>query len=253
MQLGFPTNPCYDILGEIEWIGKNGFDYADLFVEEPSSPEKINATKVAAMLKRYSLGSVGHIAWHIPIGSAVKSRREAAVKEVQRHIMLFSRIGTEKVTVHSNWPEGKFSVSDAINYQTDSLLSIVDEGKKRGIKIMYEPLYTRFDDVKSVEKILATVPDIFLNLDIGHANLFGRDPVDFIRKFGKKIIHVHAHDNDGVSDLHMPIGCGVVDWERVIESLKRRYDGTITLEVFVPDRSYALLSRDIFLKMWKGK
>jgi len=34
MKIGFPNNPRRDTLNEIEWIGKNGFDFVDLFLEE---------------------------------------------------------------------------------------------------------------------------------------------------------------------------------------------------------------------------
>ena len=34
MKIGFPNNPRKNILEEIEWIGKNGFDFIDLFLEE---------------------------------------------------------------------------------------------------------------------------------------------------------------------------------------------------------------------------
>ena len=34
MKVGFPNNPRRDILEEIEWIGKNKFDFVDLFLEE---------------------------------------------------------------------------------------------------------------------------------------------------------------------------------------------------------------------------
>jgi sugar phosphate isomerase/epimerase len=48
--------------------------------------------------------------------------------------------------------------------------------------------------------------------------------------------HVHVHDNHGgvgvADDLHLPIGDGIIDFSGILESLiKRRYNGTITLEL----------------------
>jgi len=51
-------------------------------------------------------------------------------------------------------------------------------------------------------------------------------------------------------DLHLPLGCGDVDWERAVKILKDYYDGTITLEVFSRDRDYVLLSREKLKKLW---
>ena len=53
-------------------------------------------------------------------------------------------------------------------------------------------------------------------------------------------------------DLHLPLGCGTVDVRNGIEALKRcGYDGTITLEVFTPDRHYLEYSRDRLRQLWE--
>jgi sugar phosphate isomerase/epimerase len=41
------------------------------------------------------------------------------------------------------------------------------------------------------------------------------------------------------------------DWPQHIKKLKATgYDGTITLEVFAPQKEYLLLSRDLLKKWW---
>ena len=53
MKIGFPNNPRKDLLKEIEWIGKNEFDFVDLFLEEDKAiPEKINIEKVKKTSKK---------------------------------------------------------------------------------------------------------------------------------------------------------------------------------------------------------
>jgi hypothetical protein len=69
MRIGFPNNPRKDLLEEIEWIGKNGFDFVDLFLEEDQAvPEKINVEKIKKLLEKYKLSAIGHTA----IGLAFK-------------------------------------------------------------------------------------------------------------------------------------------------------------------------------------
>ncbi|MBS7629846.1 sugar phosphate isomerase/epimerase, partial [Candidatus Bathyarchaeota archaeon] len=75
-------------------------------------------------------------------------------------------------------------------------------------------------------------------------------PVEFIERFSDKIRHVHLSDNDGSGDLHLPIGCGKIDWHETLRCLKRCYDGTITLEIFSSDRNYALFSRRSLKEIW---
>jgi sugar phosphate isomerase/epimerase len=65
---------------------------------------------------------------------------------------------------------------------------------------------------------------------------------------------VHLSDNDGTADQHLPLGSvprSRIDWQEHISKLKAiGYDGTITLEVFSPQREYLLLSRDLLVKWW---
>jgi len=110
MKIGFPNNPRKNILDEIKWIGENGFDFVDLFLEEDMAvPGKIDVDKAKKLLREYRLGAVGHTACYLPIGSPIKSLREAAVFEAVKYLELFNRLGVENVTVHANWPPGMFS------------------------------------------------------------------------------------------------------------------------------------------------
>lgn len=251
MKIGFPNNPRRNIIEEIEWIGKNGFDFVDLFLEEDQAvPEKIDLEEVKRLLEKYRLETMGHTAWYLPIGSPMKILRETAITETRRYFEVFAGLEVKFVTIHANWPSGMFSTREGIGFQVSTLRRIVDEAKKYGINIIYEPIDTWRDDVKSVSEILKQVPELYLHIDIGHANLFGRNPEQFIRKFHKKIRHIHLHDNDGDKDLHLPMGAGNIDWASLIKTLKEHYDGTITLEIFSKDKDYVLLSRDKLKKLW---
>jgi sugar phosphate isomerase/epimerase len=251
MKIGFPNNPRRNILKEIEWIGSNSFDFVDLFLEEDqAAPEKIDPTKLKSLLSRYSLDAVGHTAWYLPIGSPMRALRAAAIKEVKRYLELFADLGVSKVTIHSHWPGGMFSAQEGVEFQIESLSEIVKMARIYHLVIMYEPVDTPDDSQKNVARILGSVPDLMFHLDIGHANLHGRRPEQFIQEFSSRLTHVHLHDNVRNQDLHLPMGSGTVNWDEVIKSLKRHYDGTITIEVFSRDKDYVLHSRDKLKRMW---
>ncbi len=57
----------------------------------------------------------------------------------------------------------------------------------------------------------------------------------------------------GSADLHLPLGAGLIPWNKIVTELKKyQYDGTITLEVFSRDRRYLLASRDKLLELWNS-
>lgn len=251
MKVGFPNNPRRDILEEIEWIGKNKFDFVDLFLEEDQAvPERIDVEKVRNLLEQYGLEVVGHTACYLPIGSPIKSLREAAAEEMTRYFRVFNELRIRLVTIHANWPIAIFSAKEGIAFQVTALRELVREAKKHNLKLMYEPIDTQKDSVENVSTVLGQVPELFFHLDIGHASLFGRKPEQFIKEFHQRLKHVHLNDNDRMRDLHLPMGAGSIDWRKTIKVLKRYYNRTITLEVFSRDRDYALLSREKLIRLW---
>jgi len=245
MKIGYPNHPRKPVLEEVEWIGSNGFDFADLFLEEnQATPEKIDIEQTKKLLQKFRLDIVGHTAWYLPIGSQAKALRETAVNEALRCFDVLQKLEAKLVTVHANWPTSLFSIKEGIGFQVDALRKLVKEAERFDLNVMYEPTDTVRDSVENVLTILESVPGLFLHIDLGHANLFGRKPEEFITKFHEKLKHVHLHDNLKNFDLHLPMGCGNIDWENTVKCLKKYYDGTITVEVFSTDRDYALLTKE---------
>lgn len=66
--------------------------------------------------------------------------------------------------------------------------------------------------------------------DSGHALIHKQ--VNLVRRFSGRLAATHLHDNDGVTDQHLPPGEGKVDWPLVADALRAGgYDGTWNLEV----------------------
>ena len=90
---------------------------------------------------------------------------------------------------------------------------------------------------------LADSPALGLNLDTGNLWLGGGDPVDYVKRFGSKIEHVHWKDMPadmeeqrgkmfGCGMALIPLGAGLVDVKGTYEALvEAGFDGFTTLEV----------------------
>jgi sugar phosphate isomerase/epimerase len=142
----------------------------------------------------------------------------------------------------------------AVERNLESLRELVRYGKNAGVSIMIENLPGNFNTAQQLSELLEPLPELGLLLDIGHANLMA--PINTTREIvaahGKRIRHVHLHDNRGGSlDLHLPLGTGNVDVADAVRTLKScGYDGTITLEVFSDDRHHLLYSREVLQRAW---
>lgn len=251
MKVGFPNNPRKDIKSEIKWIGDNGFDFVDLFLEpDKADLGKVNIKKVKGQLDYYGMERIGHTAWYLPIGSPLRELRACAVEIIERYLDAFVEIGCDKVTIHSNWPPSLFSEDEGVEFQTESIQNILDFASDAGVKILLEPLGTPYDHAGNIDRILALNEELYFHADIGHLNIFDREPVEYLRRYKDKLMHVHMHDNNGSDDLHLPIGSGTIDWDHLLSSLNIFYDGTITLEIFSDDREYVLYSKKKLLDKW---
>jgi sugar phosphate isomerase/epimerase len=125
-----------------------------------------------------------------------------------------------------------------------------------GVGVMIENLPGDFNTPEQLGELLDPLPELGLHLDIGHANLLVPYNMteSILQAYGSRLRHVHLHDNKGGgADLHLALGCGNVDVSRSIRALAEcGYDGTITLEVFSPDREYLRYSRDVLRRLWKS-
>jgi sugar phosphate isomerase/epimerase len=116
------------------------------------------------------------------------------------------------------------------------------------------PQANAFADPEDFAEVFARFPRLEFTLDTGHARIGGRGDrkaVEFIERFSTRLGHVHAGDNFGRRDDHLPIGAGTCDFKTIVKALKAvAYDQTVTLEVFSPDRDYLRISREKFAALY---
>ena len=72
-------------------------------------------------------------------------------------------------------------------------------------------------------------------IDTGHVSLVSGHWERFIDLVGPRIVHVHAHDNHGRYDDHLPPGDGVLNWQAIGNALRGvGFTGWIILELATP-------------------
>ncbi|MHC4159816.1 MAG: sugar phosphate isomerase/epimerase family protein [Planctomycetota bacterium] len=128
------------------------------------------------------------------------------------------------------------SIDEAKKYFADGLAAAAKHAKKRGVKILVEPLDTRQTDVvNTMAEALGIVkrvnhPAIELMFDF-HNTPNETEPFDvLIKKFYKHIYHVHVQEMDG---KHLGTGSAVNDYVKAFQELKDlKYDKWVSLEVF---------------------
>jgi len=70
--------------------------------------------------------------------------------------------------------------------------------------------------------------------DVGHAACFSQfAPEEWIVQFRDRIVNLHFHDNDGVQDLHLPCGAGVVGFDVIQETVRTELNEPVNITLSV--------------------
>jgi sugar phosphate isomerase/epimerase len=119
------------------------------------------------------------------------------------------------------------------NRRTAELLYKIakDYGLSIAVENVPEPYPFLMKGVRDFERFYSEVSEpIGLALDVGHSNINGQTE-QFLKTFADKIVHIHAHDNDGRDDSHLGIGYGTVNWHRFVSLLRNiSYNKVVIVE-----------------------
>ncbi|MFH1487697.1 MAG: sugar phosphate isomerase/epimerase family protein [Pseudomonadota bacterium] len=258
MRIGAMTNPGLELIPQIHWIGQKGFDYVDLALEPPRTDiSDIHLQALVEALGLYDLGIIVHTSPYLPVTNPHKSARAAAGEEMSRALKLAGDLGSGLLTTHYLGGPALFTSEAVLDFYVLLLEELCGQGKATDVTVALENSPRNQDEVRIFRSIFERVPDVGLLLDVGHTHINTRENSagEFLEDevLGNRLCHVHISDNDGRNDLHVPLGSvrNGIDWNTVVGHLKGHgYDGTVTIEVFCPDRGYLTASRDKFRALW---
>jgi len=260
LKFGILTNPTNDILKEIKDCGELGFDFVEIGIEWPEGSAEIvlkKRKKIIELLKKYKLFAIAHTSWWIDISSPYKLVREAWIQETKRKIKVAHSLDIKVINFHTHSRaidsfHKKYEKEILENF-CRGLKELVDYGKKYDSEIILENATEKGEitDFRLIKRIVEKVPGVKIHLDIGHAFICGgmKNVRKFFDTFGKRIVHIHMHDNHGKYDEHLPIGWGKINYNSVVRMLRKiNYDKTITFEVFTSKKD-AVKSREKIKKL----
>lgn len=179
---------------------------------------------------------------------ADEEARRWRVEYTKRAIDLAEAVDAPAICLATGRPLPGTTPEQAREYLDDSLEEILDYAEPRGIDvgIEFEPELL----VENTEESLAVIDDLGrdalgVNLDIGHAAVYGEDVVESIERCAGSITGVHIEDIVGGrrgKHYHRIPGEGDLDFRRIFDAFDDiGYDGFVTLELYTypdePDRA----------------
>jgi len=136
---------------------------------------------------------------------------------------------TDRVTIHPGYisPIGKMMPEKVWGLQKEALRQIGRCASEHGVLACLENMISFKEFLcRSPEELMGMTEDIDgigMTFDFGHANTVGK--VDDFLTYVDKASHIHIHDNHGVSDEHLALKAGTINWEKVGRTIASRYTG----------------------------
>ncbi len=255
MQLGLMNHPARPVAGEIGAIAAAGFDFVDLTLEPPGA-WPVDTGELRRAVAATGLRAVGHTSPHLPIASPFDGLRAEAHEILRRCFAIFAEVGVANVNVHPDRLPSVIPPDESRRRNAEAVAVLADAAAAEGVRLMVENMGRSFNTVAELQPLFDAAPAALFHLDVGHANM-GRgvgEPNrtgELLDAYGDRLAHVHLHDNLGVDDLHLPLGAGTVDWPDVARRLRSAdYDGTVTIEIFSPERSHLETSLRLWREWW---
>ncbi|MCW4034510.1 MAG: sugar phosphate isomerase/epimerase [Candidatus Bathyarchaeota archaeon] len=195
-------------------------------------------TKLKQIAKTYDLDYVVHAPWAgINIATPDPSLRRTTLKRLEKSLMLSKQLGCRLWLFHPGAMSALSHVYPQQDWQDnlESVRYLLKLARQQGVNIAIEnvpePFPFLMKTVQDFHRFYQDLgEDIGMVLDVAHAHISNQIQ-DFVTQFSKKIVHIHASDNNGTQDRHQGVGCGTVDWKSFAKQVKdAKYSNLIMIE-----------------------
>jgi sugar phosphate isomerase/epimerase len=165
--------------------------------------------------------------------------RKTIVARIKRSIVYAKELRAQALIFHPGWRTSvhRFDKDRTWRLNFNSVCEILEFAKNQKVTALIENMPdTNSYMMKSIKEFHTFLEEIGLEtkivLDVAHANI-GGEIENFLLTLSDNIKHVHLSDNNGIQDRHLSIGKGDINWNFVIDSLKRiGFDGWIVIESY---------------------
>jgi D-psicose/D-tagatose/L-ribulose 3-epimerase len=225
----------------IRRLAKYGYDSIEISYDSVElSPGAPGTKAVRQMLKDNGISCYGSISLMFSGRDLIhtdQSVRASSVDYLKSCMTMVKELGGSTMSIVPS-EVGKVkamaSPEQEWDWAVEGLKELNAHGQHEGIRIGIEPLnrfetnfLNRHDQALALAE--AVGPDCGVCLDVYHMNMEDANMFKAIENAGSRLFDLHVADNN-----RMACGMGHIDWERLLQTVKKiGYDGSITVE-FVP-------------------
>jgi sugar phosphate isomerase/epimerase len=245
-------------------VGAAGFPAVELFATRTHFDYHSDSSVADLQQWLADAGGLGLTSVHAPVSESFGAgrfgpplnlaspdadHREHALEEATRALHVARRLPFVTLVVHIGMERsGQPAVAGENSREgaRRSVSALAESAAPLGVGIAVELIG---NELSGPEPLVHFVEDVVdagaasICLDLGHAHV-GGDVVDAIETVSEHIAIVHAHDNRGRRDEHLPPFDGTIDWPSAMTALQKvGYDGPVVIEALPQGSTRETLAR----------
>jgi sugar phosphate isomerase/epimerase len=134
-------------------------------------------------------------------------------------------------------PGNRKKTEDELDAQADLLRRIMYRASVNGIVVnLHNHTYEVENDEHDLRGTLARIPDAKLGPDLDWLVGAGEDPVEFIKRYGDRIVYAHLRDRSSEGLWVEAMGEGTIDYAAVAAALREvNFSGDLAIELAHPE------------------
>lgn len=169
---------------------------------------------------------------HTPVWEAnltcENSHIRAAVLETYKQTIVFAAgLGASHVVIHPGFCNASvFDKTQARQRAAQAIEELFEFNRPYGLTLLIENVGSNATSLYTMEEYIeycnSLPPEGGALIDVGHAYINGWDFETLLGRLGNRLVSMHLHDNNGSCDSHSPIGAGTIEWEPLLELVRRQ-------------------------------
>jgi len=252
MKIGFSNNAYtkYSLSYTIKSISEIGYDAIEIVLDIPHAFLPLESSLIDSIKKNlednnlqvsnlnsntvegYSNNETSSEKFEPSLSNINKKLRDWRIEYTKKSIELAAELDSPSICITSGLAGSDKDV--LLSNFSNSLFYLASFAEKNNIMIgiEYEPelLIESSDDVFSV---INEFKNVGLNFDVCHAKVLDENIPEIIKKFKKKLFHIHLSDCKNREHFHLIPGLGEIDFKEMFDALNQvGYDGFVSVELY---------------------
>jgi sugar phosphate isomerase/epimerase len=228
------TQPNYDItpildtiLADMSYAGMDGIELMHTALRPNDA-----VSRIATLVERHALPVIG-----MSFGGAMWDRRRhgEVLKDAELVIPRLGKLGGKTLGASVGSARQK-KTPDELDAQAELLGKIIALGKAHGIVLnLHNHTYEVENGMWDLKGTLARLPDIKLGPDLDWLVQADVDPVEFLLRYGDRIVFLHLRDQKRDKTWVEAMGEGDIDYAAISRALRKlHFTGYAVIELAHP-------------------